>query len=86
MGQREQHGVKGILYLQRDWEESSSTHLEHYNDLYLESAEKATGVVLVFAHGKKNFIKISDSDYVEKRLFISVKDLVDLIRERGKEI
>ena len=37
MGQSEKHGTKGKLWLQRDWKESSSTHLEYNDDLYLEA-------------------------------------------------
>jgi hypothetical protein len=86
MGQSEHHGVKGKLHLQRNWTESSSTHLETFDDLWLEQGEDDSAVTLVRAHGDKNFIKTSGGDYREDRYVISVEKLSSLIKQHGKKI
>jgi hypothetical protein len=85
MAQSETHGVNGRLDLRRHWTETSSTHLETFNDIWLEPGDSGN-VVLVHAHGRKNFIKSSDTDYREDKYAISAEELSALIQQHGKKI
>jgi len=84
MANHEKHGAQGKMYLKRDWEESSSTHTEDIDDIWLEASVVDDGVVLVKQEGRKNFIRVSDSDLREMRTTISVQDLVLLIEKHGR--
>ncbi|WP_157515215.1 hypothetical protein [Luteimonas abyssi] len=86
MASSENHGAKGRLDLQRHWTETSSTHVETFNDIWLEPGSDGKSVVLVHAHGQKNFIKSSDTDYREDRFSLSAEKLSSLIQQHGKKI
>lgn len=85
MGQRRTTGPEGELHLRTEWEESSSTHLEH-EDTYLLRAGSPTTVVLVRRQERTNFIRSSDSAKTESVMEISVDDLIKLIENRSSSI
>lgn len=86
MANHEQHGAKGQMYLQRDWEESSSGHVEHFDDLELEAAPDGKSVLLKVTKGTKNFIRDKDSGYSESMIEISVAELVSMIKKHGRPV
>jgi len=85
MGQSEKHGAKGRMHLQKDWEESSSTHVESHDDFILEASADGASIVLIHKHGTQNFINSKNTDYKEERVILSVQKLIQLIRENGKK-
>lgn len=86
MTTRERHGAKGQMYLQRDCEESSSGHVEHFDDIELEASPDEKLVILKKSKGEKNFIRDKDGSYSESQIEISVADLVRLIEKNGRRI
>lgn len=81
----EKHGVKGKLFLRRNWKESASGHVESNDDVYLEAKGQRT-VVMVHAHGHKEFYKTVNSDYVEDRFEIPADVLESFLRKHGKRV
>ena len=86
MANHEHHGAKGNMYLQRNWEESSSGHTEHYDDIELVSSPDGKNIILVKTQGQKNFIKISETYINETKIKISVQEMVNLIEQYGQKI
>jgi hypothetical protein len=86
MANSEHHGVKGDMWLKRSWTESSSGHVETYDDLKLESTEDGKNVILVKTYGSKNFLKIAGSTLKEERYQISADDLANLIKNNGVRV
>ena len=84
MANRESHGAKGRMYLKRDYEESSSTHTEDFDDLELEASADGVSVILTETTGTKNFIRNKDGSYSESKYEISVADLSRLIKANGR--
>jgi phosphomannomutase len=83
MANYEKHGAQGEMYLIRDWEESSSTHIETFDDYKLEADVDENNIVLVKYSGTKNFIKTSAGDFSQTKVRISVKELIQLIEKHG---
>jgi len=83
MANREHHGSKGSMHLKRDWEESSSGHVEHFDDLILEATLDGNGVTLIKREGTENFIRNADTSLRETKTVISVQELVRLIEQYG---
>jgi hypothetical protein len=86
MAQYEKHGAKGKMFLVRDWEESSSTHVERFDDYELMASEDEKSVVLVKSSGTKNFAKSSESSFCKVTHEISVEDLIELIKCHPKRL
>jgi len=60
MASSEYHGSKGEMWLKHHWTETSSGHIETYDDLKLKSTENEKNIVLIKTSGVKNFIKTSE--------------------------
>lgn len=85
MANYEKHGAKGKMDLIRNWEESSSTQVESFDDYRLEASEDENNIILVKSNGTKNFIKFNDRDFQETRTRIGVKELIQLIEKHGQK-
>ena len=83
MGKSEHHDVLGRLDLHRHWTETSSTHVETFDNRWLEPGPEPATVTLVHAHGTKNFIKGHDSSYREDRYTLSAQTLASLIEQHA---
>lgn len=86
MANSEHHGAKGDMWLKHSWTETSSGHVETYNDLKLESTADGGNIILVKTSGSKNFLKAASSSHTEERYQISVDDLATLIKNNGTRI
>ncbi|QQD72820.1 hypothetical protein [Acidithiobacillus ferrivorans] len=86
MASSEHHGARGEMWLKHSWTETSSGHVETYDDLKLESTQNEKSIVLVKTSGVNNFIKSSDSSSTEERYEILADDLVNLIKQHGKRV
>jgi len=86
MANSEHHGAKGEIWLKHSWTETSSGHVETYDDLKLECTTDEKSIVLVKRSGVTNFIKTSESSNSEERYQISANDLANLIQQHGKRV
>lgn len=86
MANSEHHGAKGDMWLKHSWTETSSGHVETYDDLKLESTADGKNVVLVKTYGSKNFLKTASSSLTEERYQISADDLANLIKNNGTRV
>jgi len=86
MANSEHHGAKGEMWLKHSWTETSSGHVETYDDLKLECTTDEKNIVLVRTSGMKNFIKSADRSHSEERYTISVDELVALIKQHGTRV
>jgi hypothetical protein len=82
----ERHGAHGEMRLKRNWTESSSGACEAFDDLDLESSEDGMHVILIKSQGEKDATMETGSTLRERRIAITVPDLVRLIEEHGQAL
>jgi len=86
MAKSEQHGTQGSMWLKHFWEETSSGHVETYDDLRLESSKDGENVILVKECGEKQFVKTASSDFKVEKYSISATELARLIVQYGHKV
>ena len=85
MARRERSGPSGEILIRRDWEESSSSHIEKEDSCKL-TANKDGSIVLSEEYSVTNFIKSADSSSSKSQYSISAEELVKLIKKYGNQI
>ena len=84
MANSERHGAKGKMHLKHVWEESSSGHIEDFEDIELAASDNGDSVILTEKSGSKNFIRYSESGSSVSEYEISVTDLIQFIKDKGR--